>query len=58
MAKEKRRNFVLTDPIPITITYLTCQMIDGELVNYDDIYKLDRGLEMALYNVSDALTLR
>ncbi len=58
MANEKRRNFVLAKPIPIKITYITCQMIEGELVNYDDIYKLDRGLEMALYNVSDALTLR
>jgi len=58
IANEKRRNFVLTNPLPIKITYLTCQIIDGELVNYDDIYELDRGLEMALYNVSDALTLR
>jgi murein L,D-transpeptidase YcbB/YkuD len=58
MANEKRRDFVLTKPMPVKITYITCQIIDGELVSYDDIYKLDRGLEMALYNVSDALTLR
>lgn len=58
MANEKRRNFVLAKPLPIKITYITCQIIDGELVSYDDIYKLDRSLEMALYNVSDALTLR
>ena len=58
LANEKRRDFVLTKPLPIKITYITCQVIDGELVNYDDIYKLDRSLEMALYNVSDALTLR
>jgi L,D-transpeptidase YcbB len=58
IAKEKRRNFVLAKPLPVKITYITCQIIDGELVNYDDIYKLDRSLEMALYNVSDTLTLR
>jgi murein L,D-transpeptidase YcbB/YkuD len=58
MANEKRRDFVLTKPLSIKITYITCQIIDGELVNYNDIYKLDRGLEMALYNTSDALILK
>jgi L,D-transpeptidase YcbB len=58
IANEKRRDFVLAKPLPIKITYITCQIVDGELVNYADIYKLDRGLEMALYNVSDTLILK
>jgi len=58
MANQKRRDFVLAKPLSIKITYITCQIIDGELVSYNDIYKLDRGLEMALYNVSDTLSLR
>lgn len=56
--KEKHLNFVLAKPVPVTITYLTCRIIEGELVNYHDIYQLDKGLEIALYNVSDTLTLR
>jgi len=57
IAKEKRRNFVLTKPVPVKVTYLTCQIINGELINYNDIYALDKGLEMALYNVNNIRTI-
>ena len=55
---EKRQNFTLNKPLPIKITYLTCNIIDGELVTYNDVYALDKGLEVALYNVTEAQTLK
>jgi len=35
--------------MPIKITYLTCEIKDGELITLTDIYNLDNSLEMALY---------
>lgn len=58
LIKEKHQNFVLNKPLPVKITYLTCLIRDGEIINYQDIYNLDKSLEMALYNVSDVLSLR
>ena len=45
------QNFILTTPVPLKITYITCEVKDGVLVNYNDIYKKDAQLERALYNV-------
>ena len=58
IAKEKQQNFVLKTPVPVKLTYLTCLVKDGEIVNYKDIYTLDKSLEMAMYNVNDAVSLR
>lgn len=33
----------------LNITYLTCSLKDGELIRYNDLYKIDKGLERALY---------
>jgi murein L,D-transpeptidase YcbB/YkuD len=43
-------NFVLKKPVPIKITYLTCEVQNNVLTVYKDIYELDNSLEMALYN--------
>ncbi len=43
------KTFNLKKAIPIKITYLTCEIRNGELVRYKDIYDLDNSLEMALY---------
>ena len=45
MEEYKRKDFVLKQPVPIIITYLTCLIIDGKPVLYEDIYHLDDSLE-------------
>jgi L,D-transpeptidase YcbB len=52
------RNISLTKPLPIKITYLTCEVKQGLIVTYKDIYDLDKSLEMALYNSTQTLTLK
>ncbi|MDB5126181.1 L,D-transpeptidase family protein [Mucilaginibacter sp.] len=48
-----KKNFFLKKPIPIAVTYLTCEIVDGALIVYDDIYKLDNSLDMLLYKKDD-----
>jgi murein L,D-transpeptidase YcbB/YkuD len=45
MAEYERKDFVLKQPVPIIITYLTCLIMDGKPVLYEDIYHLDDSLE-------------
>jgi len=52
------KNFVLQTPVPLRITYITCEMKDGILVTYPDVYNRDKKLEMALYNTDQPLTMR
>jgi len=49
MAKYKPKNFNLRKPVPLIITYLTCEMSDEGIVEYDDIYLQDKALELAFY---------
>ncbi|MBC6110937.1 L,D-transpeptidase family protein [Pedobacter sp. CCM 8938] len=49
IVEDKTTDFKLDRPIPLKITYLTCEMIDSQLVIYKDIYAQDRSLEMAMY---------
>jgi len=43
------KNFYLKKPIPISVTYLTCEMIDGRLIIYKDIYQKDAELERKVF---------
>lgn len=43
-------NFVLQKPVPIKITYLTCEVRFGHIICYPDIYEKDKQLETKLYN--------
>jgi len=52
------KNFPLKKPVPVKITYLTCQVKEGLLIKYKDLYNLDGSLEMALYNADMPLTMR
>ncbi|MET3537164.1 L,D-transpeptidase family protein [Chryseobacterium limigenitum] len=45
MAEYKRKDFVLKQPVPVVITYLTCLIKDGKPVLYKDIYHFDDSLE-------------
>ncbi|MBS1520267.1 MAG: L,D-transpeptidase family protein [Bacteroidetes bacterium] len=50
------RNISLKKHVPIKITYLTCEVKEGVVITYNDIYNLDKSLEMALYNTTQTLT--
>lgn len=50
------RNISLKKHVPIKITYLTCEVKEGMVITYKDIYNLDKSLEMALYNTTQTLT--
>jgi len=55
---EVLKNFMLQTPVPLRITYITCEMKDGILITYPDVYNKDKKLEMALYNTNQTLTMR
>jgi L,D-transpeptidase YcbB len=57
IASRQTKNFSLKKAVPIKITYLTCEMQQGTLITYPDIYNLDRRLEMALYHMAQPLTM-
>ncbi|HVW98229.1 MAG TPA: L,D-transpeptidase family protein [Mucilaginibacter sp.] len=52
------RNFILKKVIPVRVTYVTCQMREGELIKYPDIYNKDPKLEEALYRGVKATALQ
>ncbi|TFF35395.1 L,D-transpeptidase scaffold domain-containing protein [Mucilaginibacter psychrotolerans] len=49
------KTFYLKKAVPLAITYLTCQVKNGEVVTYKDIYNLDASLELALYGANKAV---
>jgi murein L,D-transpeptidase YcbB/YkuD len=58
MVRYIKQNIKLKRPMPIKITYLTCEVIEGEYVTYKDIYDLDNRLEIALYGIDQTLSMR
>ncbi len=52
------KNFMLKKPVPILITYLTCEVRQGLLIDYKDVYDLDKSLEAAMYNTDEPLTMK
>ena len=58
IVKYIKQDIYLKKPIAIKITYLTCEVKEGEYITYDDIYNLDKNLEMALYGVDQPLSMR
>jgi len=46
---KQNANFTLKNAVPIKITYLTCEVINGIVVQYDDTYKLDKNIENGLF---------
>jgi len=47
--KLEKKDFLLRNAIPIKITYLTAEIIDGMLKVYPDIYNLDPALEKQMF---------
>ncbi|SMC95003.1 L,D-transpeptidase scaffold domain-containing protein [Pedobacter nyackensis] len=56
MSAYQAKTFTLKRAVPIQVTYLTCEIIDGLIVEYDDIYKQDQALEEAFYEAKALLT--
>ncbi|WP_432708904.1 L,D-transpeptidase family protein [Pedobacter sp.] len=46
------KTFKLKKPIPIKITYLTCEIGVNGIVEYNDVYNRDRALELALFGTN------
>lgn len=44
------KNFILSNPIQFSVTYITCEVKNNIFINYTDIYSLDKKSELALYN--------
>lgn len=44
-----KKTFLLKNPVPILITYLTCTVKDGLLQYHQDIYQLDSALVLKMY---------
>jgi len=57
LKKNELRKLTLKKKVPFKVTYITCAVNEGTLIIYNDVYQLDQGLEMKLYNVSGALAL-
>lgn len=58
MQVYETKTFTLKKAVPIKITYLTCEVKEGLLITYPDIYNLDKGLEMSLYGSGQIFSLR
>jgi len=43
------KNFYLKNPLPVAVTYLTCEMVDSKLIIYKDIYQRDAELENKVF---------
>ena len=43
------KNFNLEKVMPVKVIYLTCEIRNGMITNYSDLYDLDKQLEKALY---------
>ncbi|MFB9843612.1 L,D-transpeptidase scaffold domain-containing protein [Mucilaginibacter ginsenosidivorans] len=58
MKNHLTKNISFSNPVSIKITYLTCEVKEGSVYNYKDIYDLDKSLEMALYSAPQTLTMQ
>ena len=57
LAGMNRKDFSLKRPVPIKITYFTCEIIDGMLSSYPDIYNRDKVLEEVMFPKHDLLVM-
>ncbi|MEO7216534.1 MAG: hypothetical protein ABIR72_02375 [Mucilaginibacter sp.] len=56
LKKKQVKTFNLKKGTEIVIAYLTCEMIDGALITYNDVYNLDPLLELRLYGIKNQFT--
>ncbi|MNJ95569.1 murein L,D-transpeptidase [compost metagenome] len=55
---NQSKDFGLRNPVPICIYYLTCEILDGLITNYEDVYKNDTALELAYYGAKKVPVLK
>lgn len=55
---HQTKNFSLKRPVAIQTTYLTCEIKEGMLIMYDDVYHLDQNVETSLYNSIKPLAVK
>ncbi|OOQ58928.1 hypothetical protein BC343_08720 [Mucilaginibacter pedocola] len=53
IAKGIKKDFRLKTPVPIAVTYITCEVVGGAVINYPDPYGLDKNLDMLMYKKDD-----
>jgi murein L,D-transpeptidase YcbB/YkuD len=53
-----KADFKFKKRVPFGITYLTCEIKNGQLERYKDIYHLDQALEQRFYNIKNQLTAK
>ena len=58
ISSHQTKNFMFKNPIPIRVTYITCEVKKGVLITYKDVYNMDKSLEMALYNNNKSLSMK
>lgn len=59
MTFYEAKTFTLKTAVPIQTVYLTCEIVDGLVRNYEDIYGQDNALELAMYGTpGSALTIK
>lgn len=46
---DRYKSYTLRKPLPLIVTYYTCEMQEGILLTYKDVDGLDKHLENALY---------
>lgn len=52
------KNFYLKNPLPVAVTYLTCEMIDSKLIIYKDIYLKDAELESKVFGETSTILVK
>nr|WP_294943400.1 L,D-transpeptidase family protein [uncultured Mucilaginibacter sp.] len=54
----KTQTFNLKKAIPLKIAYLTCDISNGQLVTYTDIYNLDKNLRLIMFGMGRPISMR
>lgn len=52
----RRKQFSLKNPVPIVVRYMTCEMKDGLLITYPDLYNYDPLISKAIFSISSLPT--
>jgi len=51
LAQQQRRTLNLPKPVPIHIRYFTCEVVNGRLYHFEDVYNKDKDLSRRLYQL-------
>jgi murein L,D-transpeptidase YcbB/YkuD len=55
LLKQERRTLNLPKRVPIHVRYLTCEVVNGNLYRYEDVYNMDKNLSRQLYQQEGTL---